>query len=390
MKFTKKKFNLLTLIFITLIAFQLGVFQGEQKCKFCPPEEIDFSLFWEAYYELEESFTNKDLLTNKNVLYGAIKGMTNSLEDPYTIFLPPEDTETFLEDVGGSFEGVGMEIGIRDEQLKVIAPLEGTPAQKAGLRSGDIILKVNETSTADITIDEAVSLIRGPKGTDVAFTVSREGWEEVQEITVTRGVIKVPSLSWELKNNNIAYLEIFQFSKLADSDFRKAAFEIINSDADKIILDLRNNPGGYLEVAIEIAGWFLDKEDVVVVEKYGDGTKIEHKAEGNALLKDYEIVVLINQGSASASEILAGALRDNRDTLLIGKKSFGKGSVQKLETLTGGSSLKITVAEWLTPNENLISDVGLEPDSKVEFTEEDFSEGKDPQLQRAIEEIKKL
>jgi len=391
MNFLSKKLNPLTLVIVTLIAFQLGVSKGQLQCVTCAPEDMDFSLFWEAYGKIQDRFVKKELIDDQNMIYGAIRGMTASLSDPYTIFFSPEETQTFLEDVDGQFEGVGMEIGIREEQLQVIAPLEGTPAKEAGFMAGDKIISINGESTIDLTVDEAVSLIRGPKGTDVTLTVYRLGWEEVKDITVTRSVIEIPSLTWEIKEDNIAYLQLYQFSRLASGDFRKAAYEIINSDVDRIILDLRNNPGGYLEVSREIAGWFLNSNDVVVIEKFRDGQEQVHKAQGNGLFKDYKVVILINQGSASASEILSGALRDNReDVLLVGMKSFGKGSVQQLEDLAGGSSLKITIAEWLTPNGNFITEIGLEPDIEVDYTEEDFLNGEDPQLQKAIEVIKEL
>jgi len=390
MSFLSKKLNPLTLIIVALIAFQLGTSKGQLECKVCAPEDVDFSLFWEAYNELQDKFVKEEVLIDQNIIYGAIQGMTASLNDPYTIFFSPSETQTFLEDVNGHFEGVGMEIGIRNEQLQVIAPLRGTPAEKAGFMSGDQIVSIDETSTIDLTVEEAVGLIRGPKGTDVTLTVYRASWEELKDITVTRDVIEVPSLEWEIIDDNIAYVQLYQFSRLASNDFRKAAYEIINSDVDKIILDLRNNPGGYLEVSIDIAGWFLDRDEVVVVEKFRDGQEQIHTSKGNGLFNDYNVVVLINQGSASASEILSGALRDNNGTLLIGKKSFGKGSVQQLDDLTGGSSLKITIAEWLTPNGNFITEIGLEPDIEVDYTEEDYLNSEDPQLLRAIEVIKEL
>ena len=390
MSFLNKKLNPLILVIVALIAFQLGVSKGQLQCSICPPEDMDFSLFWEAYHELQNKFVKEELLDDQNIVYGAIRGMTASLKDPYTIFLSPSETQSFLEDVDGHFEGVGMEIGIRDEQLQVIAPLEGTPAKEAGFMAGDKIVSIDGVSTIDLTVEEAVSLIRGPKGTDVVLTIYRSVWGEVRDITVTRGVIEVPSLSWELKEGNIAYVQLYQFSRVAGSDFRKAAYEIINSDADRIILDLRNNPGGYLEVSREIAGWFLNRDDVVVIEKFRDGGEQAYKAQGNGVFKDYKIVILINQGSASASEILSGALRDNKGVLLIGMKSFGKGSVQQLQDLTGGSSLKITIAEWLTPNGDLITNLGLEPDIEIDYTEEDYLNEEDPQLQKAIEAIKKL
>lgn len=369
----------------------VGYSLGKTQCPICPPQEIDFSLFWETYHKLQEKFVNSEKFDTKKIIYGAISGMVKSLEDPYTVFLPPEETKRFIEDVKGTFEGVGMEIGIRKEQLQVIAPLEDTPAQKAGLRAGDKIIKINDKPTVDMTIEEAVNLIRGPKGTEVVLTILREGWENTQEFKITRAVIEVPSLKWEVKQDNIAYVKLYHFTEKAYFDFGRAATEILASPARKIILDLRNNPGGYLEVAQDIAGWFLEKGKVVVIEDFGEGKeKKEYRARGNAKLLEYPLVVLINEGSASGSEILAGALRDNRGIILIGEKSFGKGSVQELEKLREGSSLKITIAKWLTPKGELIADKGLKPDIKVEITDEDYKEDKDPQLDRAIEIIKEI
>jgi carboxyl-terminal processing protease len=397
MKFKFKNFFVPVFLAVLIFgSFGLGIYFGKTQCKICPPEEIDFSLFWEAYHKLQEKFVDKGKFDVQKMIEGAISGMVKSLEDPYTIFLNPEETKRFIEDVKGTFEGVGMEIDIKKGQLQVIAPLEGTPAQRAGLRAGDKIIKINDTLTADLTLDEAVNLIRGPKGTEVTLTIFREDWEKPKEFKIVRAVIEVPSLKWEIKRPasgypDIAYLKLYQFSEKASFDFSKAAIEILNSPAKKIILDLRNNPGGYLEVAQDIAGWFLKRREVVVIEDFGGGKERNiYKAQGNASLVEYPTVILINQGSASGSEILAGALRDNRGILLIGEKSFGKGSVQELERLSQGSSLKITVAKWLTPKGELITDKGLEPDIKVEMTEEDYEAERDPQLDKAIEIIKNL
>jgi carboxyl-terminal processing protease len=366
-------------------SFYGGFFYGKLQCKVCPPEDIDFSLFWEAYHKLQEKFVDKSKIDPKQIIYGAISGMVKSLGDPYTVFLTPEETKRFIEDVKGTFEGVGMEIGIKKGQLQVIAPLEGTPAYKAGLKAGDKILKINDTPTVDLTLEQAVSMIRGPKGTKVRLTIYREGWEKEKEIEIVRDVIEVPSLRWEEKDG-IIYLKIYQFTEKASLDFAKAAIEILKSPSRKIILDLRDNPGGYLEVAQDIAGWFLEKGKTVVIEEFANGERKEYKSEGPSYFSDYKIVVLINGGTASGAEILAGALRDNFGTLLIGEKSFGKGSVQELERLREGS-LKITIAKWLTPSGKQISDVGLEPDEVVKIPE---GEEKDLQLERAIEILKNL
>jgi carboxyl-terminal processing protease len=366
-------------------SFYGGFFYGKLQCKICPPEDIDFSLFWETYHKLQEKFVDKSKIDPKQIIYGAISGMVKSLGDPYTVFLTPEEAKRFVEDVRGTFEGVGMEIGIKKGQLQVIAPLQGTPAFRAGLKAGDKILKINDTPTTDLTLEEAVSMIRGPKGTKVRLTVYREGWEKEKEIEIVRDVIEVPSLRWEEKDG-IIYIRIYQFSEKASFDFAKAAIEILRLPYNKIVLDLRDNPGGYLEVAQDIAGWFLEKGKTVVIEEFANGERKEYKSEGPSYFSDYKIVVLINGGTASGAEILAGALRDNLGILLIGEKSFGKGSVQELERLREGS-LKITIAKWLTPSGKQISDVGLEPDEVVKIPE---GEEKDLQLERAIEILKNL
>lgn len=350
------------------------------------PEQVDFSLFWDAWRVLQEKYP-KDL-DAQEMVYGAISGMVKSLQDPYTVFMKPQDASRFEEDIDGEFEGVGMEIGIRKNQLQVISPLEGTPAKAAGLRAGDKILKIDEKDTFDMTIEEAVNLIRGPKGTQVVLTIMRDDWTEPKDIAITRDVIQIPSLDWELKEGNIAYIKLYQFSRKAQNDFTLAANQILNSSAEVIILDLRNNPGGFLDIAQKIAGWFLEPGQVVTIEEFAGGERKLYKSEGPSSLLSYPIVVLLNQGSASASEILAGALRDNRGVKIIGQTSFGKGSIQEVINLKDGSAIKVTIANWLTPNGNLITDVGLEPDVVVEMTDEDYEEGRDPQLEKAIEVIK--
>jgi len=389
------------LVLAVVVSFGAGILTGrstvEPKTIFGvlnpeegKPNEVDFSLFWDAWAKLQENFVDKSAFDYQEMLYGAISGMTKSLGDPYTIFLSPEEAKQFTEDVNGTFEGIGAEIGIRKGELLIIAPLEGAPAQKAGLRAGDKILKIDDTITSDLTVDEAVNLIRGPKGTEVTLTIFRENSDHPEEIKIKRAAIEVPSLKWELKENNIAYLKLYQFSGNAQYDFRDAVFEIIKSPAKKLILDLRDNTGGYLEVSNDIASWFLEKGQVVVIEDFGNGKQEKYYSRGYAVLSDFPTVVLTNQGTASAAEILAGALRDNRNIKLIGETSFGKGSVQELKDLKDGSYLKITVAKWLTPKGTVLTDKGLEPDIKVEMTNEDYDNNRDPQLDKAIEIIKGL
>jgi carboxyl-terminal processing protease len=361
-----------------------GIFNQETG----KPGNVDFSLFWDSWAKVQEKYVGRSALDYKKMVFGAISGMVESLGDPYSVFMTPEDAKKFSEDIKGSFEGVGMEIGMRKEVLTVIAPLEGSPAKKAGLMAGDKILKIDDTITSDLNLDEAVSKIRGPKGSEVRLLIARENWNEAKEFKIIRDVISVPIISNETKKageKQIAYVHLNQFSENSGAEFRKVANQILSSPAEGIVLDLRGNPGGYLEMAVDIASWFLKSGELVVIEDYGNGDRNENKSYGYNKLAHYPLVILIDQGSASASEILAGALRDNRGVKLVGQKSFGKGSVQKLEELRGGSSLKITVAKWLTPSGHSISEAGLEPDEKIELTEEDIQEMRDPQLDKALQ-----
>ena len=400
-KVLRKIIFLFLSLFLIAVIFSAGFWVGEKSVKpeiifdiqnpeLGQPSGVDFSIFWHAWLALQEKFVNKDKLDFQKMIFGAISGMVKSLNDPYTVFFPPQENKKFQEEIRGSFEGVGMEVGIKKSQLQVISPLEGTPAQTAGLRAGDKILMINGTSTTDMSLEEAVNLIRGQKGTQVSLMILRQGWDKPKEIKITRDVIQVPSLKLEMRDEGkIAYIKLYGFGAKAANDFAEASINILNSQAEKIILDLRNNPGGYLEIAQDIAGWLLPSGKTVAIEDFaGKQEQKFYKAQGNSWLEKYPLVVLINQGSASASEILAGALRDNRGIKLIGEKSFGKGSVQELEDLPGNSSLKITVAHWLTPSGKLISDVGLEPDIKVEMTDQDYENEKDPQLDKALEIIR--
>ncbi len=327
----KKVLISIFLVVVFLGGAVFGFYYGKSQvvCESCQPQEINFSLFWEAYHLLQEKFVDKDKFDIQKMIYGAISGMVKSLEDPYTIFLNPEETKNFMEEVKGKFEGIGIEIDIRKGQLQVVSPFEGTPAQRAGLRAGDKIMKINDTITADLTIDEAVSRIKGPKGTEVTLTIYREEWGETKEIKIVRDIIEIPSLKWELKTTSegesVAYIKLYMFSENASPDFAQAAIKIMNSPAEKIILDLRNNPGGYLEISQDIAGWFLKRGNIVVIEDFGEGKeRKEYEVQGNGRFLSYPTVILINAGSASASEILAGALRDNRGILLIGEKSLAR------------------------------------------------------------------
>lgn len=388
----RKLIHYVAVVLLALVVFGSGFWAGNSSviCNVCKPEAVEFSLFWDAYSKLHEHFIEPDKIVDQQIMYGAIAGMTKSLGDPYTDFFDPKQAKVFQEELAGSFDGIGAEVGIKKEQLTIVAPLKNTPAERAGLKAGDLILTIDGKSTQDMPVDEAVSLIRGKRGTKVVLSVFREGFTQAKDFSITRDTIKIPSMEWELREGDVAYINIHQFGQALPADFKKAAVEILSGPAKKIVIDLRNNPGGYLEVCQEIAGWFLKQGQVVTIEDFGKGKeRQEYLARGNASLADYPVVVLINGGSASASEILAGALRDNRGAKLVGEKSFGKGSVQEVVELQDGKSfLKITIAKWLTPKGASISEVGLTPDVKVEAPEE--STDKDPQWDKALEIIRGL
>ncbi len=397
MQSMKKYILIPTWIILLAIVFSFGFFigktsqpsiekiEGLYSKEVGQPAKVDFSLFWDAWHVIEKKYVDRDQLNRQGMIYGAISGLVKSLDDPYSVFMEPQESKKFIDDMGGSFEGIGAEIGMRKGILTVITPLEGNPAQRAGLKAGDKILKVDDTLTADLTIDEAVNLIRGPKGTEVVLLIARDKWDEAKEIKIVRDTIQIPIIKWEIKEDNIAYIQLYHFTENSAAEFARVIGEVLNSQPKGIILDVRNNPGGYLEVAVDIASWFLPKGELVVMEDFGNGEKNEHRSKGYEDLEDMPTVVLINQGSASASEILAGALRDIKGIKIVGQKSFGKGSVQQLEKLKGGSSVKITVAKWLTPAGVSIREEGITPDIDIEITSEDIDEMRDPQLVKALE-----
>lgn len=351
--------------------------------------EVDFSVFWDTWRVIQEEFVGRKNLNYQNLVWGAAKGLVQSLNDPYSSFFPPSDLKEFNVAITGKFEGIGIEIGIRKSVLTVIAPLEGTPAKIAGLKSGDQILKIDDALTSNFTLDEAVKRIRGPKDTTVTLSILRQGWSEPRAFPITRGVIDIIAVSWEPIDKDIAHLKLHSFNEKSFSEFRTKAQEIIASGRQNIILDLRNNPGGFLDASIYIAGWFLKKDEVVVKQNEGDGPFVcrSCRANGDEALLNHKIVILVNSGSASASEILAGALRDNRKIKLIGEKTFGKGSVQELKNLRGGTAIKVTVSKWLTPGEVDITEKGLEPDIEVKNPPENE---KDLQLDKAKEIVRSL
>ena len=360
------------------------------------PGVSNFNVFWEAWDTLKKSCYYRDSLNDKKMVYGAIEGLMRSTGDPYTEFYPPGDAKKFKEDVNGQFGGIGAEIGTRDGILQIISPLKSAPAERTGLKAGDEIVKIDGTITSNMSVFEAVKRIRGPIGKKVVLTIFRKGWKKTKDFGIIRELINIPSskLSFlESGKYKIAYLQIYSFSRNLQKDFHDNAFKIISAQPDGLILDLRNNPGGYLNVAVYIAGWFLKRGEVVVKEKFLDQPATDLKAEGNSYFRKLPTVILINGGSASASEILSAALREERGIPLVGEKSYGKGSVQTVKCLSDNSCLKITVALWLTPKGEEIEKVGIKPDIKVEENGEAKFGGKnDNQLQKAeetlVEEIK--
>lgn len=354
------------------------------------PQGIDFSLFWKTWDLIQSRYVDQDKVKAQDLVYGAIDGMVKAVGDPYTVFFKPEESENFAQEINGTFGGIGIEIGLRNNILTVISPIKGTPAEKAGLLAGDKIIKIGEKSTEGLRVDEAVNIIRGPKGTPVRLTINRENSSSPKEVTIIRDTIKIPTVSWKLLDGKTAYIQLFVFNRNVDDDFKKVAKEIVNSKADRIILDLRNNPGGLLDSSVNIASYFLNSDQLVIQEKYANGKNDEFRTSNNGQLKNYPLVIITNKGSASASEILAGAIKDNRGITIIGEKSFGKGVVQEVSELPGRASVKITIAKWFTPKGTSINDNGIDPDIIIERTEADIDAKRDPQLDKALEIVKQL
>lgn len=353
-------------------------------------EDVDLTPFWDAWVVLEEKFvsTDDESTPDKQAkVWGAIQGLAQSYEDPYTVFFPPEEAKLFDEAIRGSFSGVGMEIGIRDDVLTVISPLKGTPAEEAGIESGDVILEIDGEASATMNVHKAVSLIRGPQGSTVSLLLGREGEDEPIEVEVIRDVINIPTINTEEEGEDTFVIELYNFSAPSPQLFEQALQDFLRSDRDKLILDLRGNAGGFLDAAVDVASHFLREGAVVVREEAQDQEKEEvYRSQGYGTVPaSVPMVVLVDGGSASAAEIVAGALQEQGRATLVGTQTFGKGSVQELVRLTPETALKITIARWLTPEGTSLSADGLSPDIVVERSSEDVESGDDPQLDRALE-----
>lgn len=354
-----------------------------------PDPSVDLESFWKAWNALDAHFVqthaSSSLPSPKERIFGAIEGLADSYGDPYTVFMPPEEAKQFEENISGSFAGVGMEIGMKDGFLTVIAPLKGTPAEAAGIKAGDQIALINGEPTDGMSVETAVSKIRGPAGTGVDLTLIRDG--KPLKVHVVRALIEVPETDDSLDPATGVYrIALYQFTANSTLLFDRAFDRFKASGSRKLVLDLRSNPGGYLEAAVDIASHFLPNGAPVVIEDFdGKEKNSVHASKGYGDLPGgTKMVVLIDRGSASASEILAGALQDAGAATVIGTKSFGKGSVQTLLDLHGGA-LKVTIARWITPNGHWIMGNGIVPDIEVPYTEADAEAKRDPQMLRAVE-----
>lgn len=404
---TQKKFQIVLSIFlISVVTFFGGYYVGKRGYLIDvvnnPPsitvlnqnqgnEKVDFSLFWEVWNELSKNYLERPLDTQK-LYYGAISGMVSSVGDPYTSFLPPELNKAVLDSINGTYQGIGAELDIRDSQLIVVAPLDGSPALASGVKAGDRILKIEDESTFGITLSEAVTKIRGDAGSIIALTLQR-GNDDPFIVRIKRGVITVKSVTWEDKGNGTVYIRISTFGGDTNKDWAETVSQINSSvkELDAIVVDLRGNPGGYLQSAVYIAEEFFSKKPVIYEENaQKEQTEVEAKNRNGAFTQVPGIYVLLDKGSASASEILAAALKENRQAVIVGETSYGKGTIQDAKNFTDGSGLHITIAKWLTPNKEWVHGVGITPDVEVKRTSDDFNNGLDPQLDVALDLANKL
>lgn len=392
-------------LLVAIVFFAIGFSVGQKKIEidkksFVPRitvsnqlpdnnQNVDFSLFWTVFNTLPQKFLEKDSIDGQKMLYGAISGMVRSLGDPYTSFLDPKQNEAVRSEIAGQYEGVGIQIGFNNEKrLVVIAPLKGTPAESAGVLAKDLILKIDDKDTFDMTLPEAVDLIRGTAGTKVKLIFAREKTEGTIEREIERASIDVKSVEVEFKQakkGEVVIIKVSRFGEKTDSEWDAAVDEVLAKNVKSVIVDMRNNPGGLLTSSVHLASEFIS--GTVVKQEFADGKVNSLATDHKGKLPKISLVVLVNEGSASAAEIFAGAMKDNKRGQLIGAKTFGKGSVQDVIEFPGGSGLHVTIAKWLTPDGNSIHGEGITPDIEVEIKPEDREAGRDPQLDRALEVI---
>jgi carboxyl-terminal processing protease len=396
-----KKWKAAGVVMALLAAFYLGTIVHEQNAlaqttnviSGKAPEGLDMSQFWAAYEILNKNFVvthaSSTFPEQKEQVYGAIAGLAASFGDPYTVFFPPADAQVFQQDIAGSFGGIGLQIDNNAQgQLVAVSALKGTPAMRAAIQSGDVILAIGTTSAQMLASEQAVKLIRGPVGTPVTLTLQRKDQPKPVVVTLMRETINIPIIETKKMDGGIFVITLYSFSENSANLFRDALRQFVQSGDTKLVLDLRGNPGGYLDAAVQMASYFLPVGDVVVTEDYkGKQDNVAHRSLGYNVFQgntNFKMAILADQGSASASEILAGALQQHSVAKLIGTRTFGKGSVQELVDLGGGAELKVTIARWLTPNGNSISDGGLQPDIQATRTQEDYTAGRDPQMDAAV------
>jgi carboxyl-terminal processing protease len=351
----------------------------------------DFEPFWKVWNIIDQKYPDANGVSAQDRVYGAIKGLVGSIGDPYSVYFPPQDSKDFKDVINGSFEGIGMEVGIKDKILTVVAPLKGTPAEAAGIKAGDKLIKIGNVTTSDMSVDKAVELIRGPKGTTVKLTIYHDGATAPVEISVTRDTINIPTLDEILRPDGVYVITLYNFDAASDNLMRNALKNFAASGSKSLVLDLRGNPGGYLDSAVDMASFFLPEGDTVVTEDFGsNGTQQIYRSKGFSLLdlKNIKVAILVDKGSASASEILAGALNQHNVAPLIGETTYGKGSVQEVVDITKDTTLKITVAKWLTPDGTWISKKGLTPTIPVTLTAANTANHADPVLDRALQYFK--
>jgi len=395
-KIRRLVFIIAFLLIAGFVGYRIGVSRSPNSR---PVQGTDLSLFWLVWRRLENKYFNQKALKPKKMIEGAISGMVTSLGDPYTVFLPPADNKINKEDLTGEFGGVGIQLGYKNHTLAVISPLKKTPAEEAGVQAGDLILKIKDEgkgidqSTEGISLPEAVKLIRGKEETKVILTLAREGVGRPIDASITRRRIAIPALEtrWiERNGKRFAYIHLFQFSERMDKEWNEWAKEMVKSEKngdglDGLVLDLRNNPGGYLQGAVFVAGEFLPSGKTVVWQETYNGKRSKFIVDRSGRLLDIPLVVLINEGSASAAEILAGALRDHQRAKIIGLKSFGKGTIQEPEELPGKAGLHITIARWLLPNGESINKEGIKPDVEVKEATRAAKIDKDLILEKGID-----
>ena len=348
-------------------------------------ESEQFQLFWEAWQIIEQEFFG-ELPDPEEFTYGSIRGALRTLDDPATILVEPVPSEDQMIDLRGAYEGIGALVAVDDEdQIVIVSPFDGSPAMQAGVRAGDVVLKVDDVAVTGMSLGEAVRLIRGPKGSTVRLTIIREEEAAPLVIEVVRDEVELATVGGMVLEDDIGYVRISLFSERTSRELKETLQELMEENLSGLILDLRNNPGGvFPSAAIEVTSQFLD-EGVIVYQQFNDGREQAHRAERGGLATDIPLVVLVNQGTASNSEVVVGAIQDHGRGVLIGEQTFGKGSVQRVHELSDGSGLHVTMALLLTPDRHPINGEGLTPDIVVPFTEEEFIQGMDPQLERAIE-----